>query len=169
MSVLLPYTHQCFVCGAQNAHGLQLRFRYEEQEVRADFTPREHHTGYRGVVHGGVTASALDEVMFWAAAYAKRQFLVSIEMSVRYARKVESGRLYHLVGRLANEQRRICCTTAELRSADGLLCASATGRFFPLKPSEVPLSHEDFFPDPQTLSPAEFFPKTAAGVVDGSC
>jgi uncharacterized protein (TIGR00369 family) len=159
-TILLPYTHQCFVCGAHNSHGLQLRFRFEDGEVRADFTPREHHTGYRGVVHGGIIASALDEVMFWAAAYARRQFLVSVEMSVRYLKKVASAEPYRLSGRLEGEQRRLCLAQAELRAADGTLCASATGKFFPLKPTEVPLSHEDFCHDPLTLSPAEFFPRT---------
>jgi hypothetical protein len=53
--------------------------------------------------------------------------------------------------------RRLCLTEAELRAADGTVCASATGKFFPLKPTEVPLSHEDFCADPTTLSPAEFF------------
>jgi len=155
--ILLPYTHHCFVCGASNPHGLQLRFRWADGAVHADFAPREPHTGYRGVVHGGVIASALDETMFWAVAYLERSFVVSVEMAVRYARRVETGRHYRLVGRLAEKQRRLFLASAELQQTDGVVCASATGKFFPLRTGEVPLRHEDFVADPATMSPAEFF------------
>lgn len=158
-AIHLPYTHHCFVCGADNPHGLQLRFRVEDGEARADFLPKEQHAGYRGVVHGGVIASALDEVMFWAAAYAGREFYVSVGMEVRYAKKVAVGQPYLLVARVTGKQKRICLTEAEVRDAAGAVCASATGRFFPLRPSEVLLSHEDFCADPQTLPVAEFLPK----------
>ena len=50
----LPYTRDCFVCGAHNPHGLHLRFRREGDEVHADFTPQPQHAGFRGIVHGGI-------------------------------------------------------------------------------------------------------------------
>ena len=56
----LPYTRDCFVCGAHNPHGLRLRFRREGDEVRADFTPQPQHAGFRGIVHGGVLATFFD-------------------------------------------------------------------------------------------------------------
>jgi uncharacterized protein (TIGR00369 family) len=156
-SILLPYTHQCFVCGVNNPHGLQLKFHAEDGEIRARFQPKVQHEGYRGVVHGGIVASALDEVMFWAAAYAARRFYVSVEIGVRYLRKVEVGREYLLVGRVTRDQRRVCFTEAELRESGGDVCASATGKFFPMRAGDVPLSHEDFYPDPQAFSSAELF------------
>ena len=154
--IYLPYTHQCFVCGADNPHGLRLRFRFEEGEVRADFVPREAHAGYQGIVHGGVVASALDEVMFWAAAYATRQFHVSVAMQIRWSRKVAVGADYHLAGRLVREQRQFCFTDGELRDQDGRVCAAATGKYYPMRPEDVPLGTADFCPDPQTIPVAEF-------------
>jgi acyl-coenzyme A thioesterase PaaI-like protein len=156
-AILLPYTRGCFVCGADNPHGLRLRFRVENGEICADFHPDMRHEGYRGIIHGGVIASALDETMFWAAAYPNRRFHVSVQLEVRYEKKVEVGRGYLLVARVAESQRRMCSTSAELRSLDGEVCASAKGRFFPMKREDVPLQHEDFFPDPHVLSPVEFF------------
>ena len=158
-AILLPYTRNCFVCGAQNPSGLRLRFRFEDGAVRAEFQPRATLEGYRGVVHGGVIASALDDTMFWAAAYARRQFLVSVEMAVRYQQKVAVDAPYRLVARLVREQRKLCFVEAELRGADDAVCASATGKFFPLAPTAVPLHPEDFVNDPQTLAPAEFWPR----------
>ncbi len=159
-AVYLPYTHDCFVCGASNEHGLQLKFRFEDGEIRAGFQPRPQHAGYKGMIHGGVTASALDEAMFWAAAYATRKFHVSIELTVRYLKKVEVGHHHLLVARLTREQRKFCFTESELRDASGEPCAAATGKYFPMRPEDVPLGAEDFFADPRTLSPLEFFPGT---------
>jgi uncharacterized protein (TIGR00369 family) len=158
-AILLPYTHGCFVCGADNPHGLRLRFRVEDGEVRADFHPDARHEGYRGIIHGGVIASVLDEAMFWAAAYGSRRFHVSVQLELRYQRKVEAGKKYLLVARVVQSQKRLCPATAELRAADGEVCASATGRFFPMRREDVPLQHEDFYPDPHVLSPMEFFAK----------
>jgi acyl-coenzyme A thioesterase PaaI-like protein len=161
MSVLLfPYTRNCFVCGAENPHGLQLRFRWEADAVQSSFQPRAPHEGYPGVVHGGVIASALDETMFWAAAYASREFHVSVEMAVRYQEKVVVGQSYLLLARTVREQRRVCFTEAELRDVTGKVCASATGKFFPLRPQAVPIRHEDFVSDPTTVSVADFWPRS---------
>jgi len=156
-AILLPYTHTCFVCGADNPHGLRLKFRVENGEVRADYRPDARHEGYRGIIHGGIIASALDEAMFWAAAYATRRFHVSIQLDVRYQKKVEVGQTYLLAARITGEQRRICSAVAELRNVHGEVCASASGRFFPMKLREVPLQHEDFFSDPTVLPPSELF------------
>jgi uncharacterized protein (TIGR00369 family) len=158
MSALyLPYTHECFVCGVNNPHGLQLKFRFEHGEIRADFRPKPHHAGYKGMVHGGVTASALDEAMFWAAAYAKKQFHVSVELTVRYQQKIEVSRDYLLVARVSRQLRQVCLTEGELRDAAGERCATATGKYFPMAAEDVPLGAEDFYPDPVTVPPGEFF------------
>lgn len=154
--IQLPYTYGCFVCGAENPAGLRLRFRVEDGEVRSAFTPREPHAGYRGMVHGGVIGAALDEVMFWAAAWPTRAFHVSVDLNIRYARKVEVGAPHNLAARLTRQQRRICFTEAELRDAAGKVCASATGKFFPMPPGEVPLGKEDFYPDASVMPLAEF-------------
>lgn len=156
-SLYLPYTHGCFVCGASNPHGLQLQFRAEANEIRADFHPKAHHAGYKGIVHGGVVAAALDETMFWAASFAKKQFHVSVELSVRYLKKVDVGGHYVVVARLVREQRKFCFTESELCNAGGATFATATGKFFPMRDEDVPLDAADFFPDPKTIKPTEFF------------
>ena len=158
-TIYLPYTRHCFVCGAANPAGLQLRFRVENDEIRSDFQPKSQHTGYKGVVHGGVISSALDETMFWAAAFAPRQFYVSVELNVRYLKLVEAAQPYLLVARVTGAKRKLQLTAAELRDQTGAICATATATFFPMRPAEVRLVADDFCDDPQTLSPLEFFAK----------
>ncbi len=155
--VHLPYTRNCFVCGAENPAGLRLRFRVEEGVIRAEYTPRAEHAGYTGILHGGVVAATLDEIMFWAAAFATRKFHLSVEMNVRWVKKVTVGERYRLSGHLVKSQRVLVHAAGELVNAAGEVCASATGKFYPLRREEVPLEAAEFCFDPAVLAPAAVF------------
>ena len=53
----------CFGCGGANPSGLRLVLRTEDRSVVAEFTPERRHEGWPGIVHGGVIAALLYEVM----------------------------------------------------------------------------------------------------------
>ena len=54
----------CFACGSKNPIGLKLKFSLDDNNVmRTQFTPQKVHQGYKNVVHGGIIALILDEVM----------------------------------------------------------------------------------------------------------
>lgn len=146
----LPYTKNCFVCGAHNPHGLHLRFRLEGDEVRADFTPAAHHAGFRDIVHGGIIATALDEAMFWAAATCTKRFCLAAELNVRFLHKVSPGHRYRIVARLDADRGRLWQSSAELRDAAGQLCARATCKQIPMDADAMRHAAEDFLPDPAT-------------------
>ena len=38
------------------------------------------------------------------------------------------------------------------------MSASASGKYYPMRPADVPLGLEDFYPDPHTVPVAEFLP-----------
>src|SRR5206468_1281424 len=127
MSALqLPYTKNCFVCGAHNPHGLHLRFRREGNEVLTDFVAQPHHAGFRGIVHGGIIATALDEAMFWAAATTTKRFCLAAELTVRFLQKVSVGQKYLIVAQLDADRGRVWRSSAELRDAAGKVCARGT-------------------------------------------
>jgi uncharacterized protein (TIGR00369 family) len=87
----------CFGCGDANAHGLRLAFRQVGgRAVEANVTVPAHFAGPPGVVHGGIQATVLDEVMGKAAYTAfperyERLRFVTAEMSVRYRRPALAG------------------------------------------------------------------------------
>ncbi|MDH3731120.1 MAG: hypothetical protein OES13_08365, partial [Acidimicrobiia bacterium] len=63
------YDH-CFACGQANPIGLGLDgFRVVDDEVVVDWTPRPEYRGFDATLHGGIVATALDEVLAWAAIY----------------------------------------------------------------------------------------------------
>jgi len=69
----LPHTHSCFVCGESNAVGLKLRFTTDGRVVHTRFRLRAEHIGFRGVVHGGILATVLDEIIATGELLANRK------------------------------------------------------------------------------------------------
>jgi len=63
----------CHGCGRLNADGLQLKSRWEGDEVVAEFRPRPSHLSVPGFVYGGLLASLVDcHAMATAAAWSER-------------------------------------------------------------------------------------------------
>ncbi len=153
----LPYTRNCFVCGADNPHGLHLRFRREGEQVVADFVPRAHHAGFRGIVHGGIVATALDEAMFWAAATAKKRFCLAAELSVRFLKKITVGQKLVIAARLLSDRGRLWESGAELRDEAGTVYARATCKQVPMSAAEMKHAAVDFLPDPATAESMKLF------------
>lgn len=149
-AVHLPYTRDCFACGAHNAHGLHLRFRREGDEVQADFTPQPQHAGFRGIVHGGILATVLDEAMFWAAASTTKRFCLAAELNVRFVSKVAVGQKLTVVARLRADRGRLWESSAELRDAEDKVCVHATCKQIPMDPEAMKDAAIDFLPDPAT-------------------
>jgi acyl-coenzyme A thioesterase PaaI-like protein len=52
----------CFGCGRNNRHGLHTRTYWDDfREIGiCRFTPRSHHCGYRGALHGGLILSVIE-------------------------------------------------------------------------------------------------------------
>lgn len=54
----------CFGSGARNPAGLQIGdFSIDGNQVFASFTPLPEHRGFEGVLHGGILATSLDEML----------------------------------------------------------------------------------------------------------
>ena len=133
----LPHTRSCFVCGEANPHGLRLRFQTDGRVVRGEFRPCPEHSGFRDVVHGGIIATVLDEIMVWACAVQTRQFGYCAEMTVRYQRPVHPGRLAIATAELvSNRRNRIFEAKAELCDGAGVTMATASGKYLPIGPAE---------------------------------
>ena len=140
----LPHTHSCFVCGESNKLGLQLRFRTNGQIVETEFTPRVEHVGFQDVVHGGLVATVLDEIMVWACAVQTKKFGYCAEMTVRFQAPLRPGQIAKATAELvANRKGKVLEACAELRDEAGRLLASATGKYLPLKAPDV----DRFFPE----------------------
>lgn len=154
-TILLPYTRNCFVCGADNPQGLRLRFRLNGDVVEAEYTPRTEHIGFRGIIHGGILSTVLDEVMVWAASVPKKRFHFAAELNVRFVKPVMAGRPLLLEGRIAGDRGRLIETAGELRDADGQVFARGSAKYMPVPDAQMAALREDFVVDPRTLPLSE--------------
>ena len=134
----LPRYRKCFVCGAENPCGLQGRFFWEPEEgvVLYPFTPKEHHVGWPGRVHGGIIAAALDEAMGWAVYQAAGVWFYTWELKVRYARSVRPGTPLLVKARYSGSTRAYHEARAELYDQEGVLYARAWGKYVPIPEEE---------------------------------
>jgi len=153
----LPYTHTCFVCGDSNVSGLKLRFRTDGKLVEARFVPRPEHVGFKQTVHGGLIATVLDEIMVWACAVSTRRFAWCAELNVRYLNPLRPGEETLAVAELAaNRRDKIFEAKADLRNSAGVVLASATGKYLPVKEADASEMLADFVGDVSGLfEPAE--------------
>jgi len=57
----------CYGCGALNERGLQIKSRWDGDELVCRWQPAPHLIGHPGVVHGGAIASVVDCHAIWTA------------------------------------------------------------------------------------------------------
>ena len=97
--------------------------------VWAEFTPAREHEGYLGMVHGGISATILDEAMNWAVTN-EGDIAVTARMAVTYRRPLAVGRRVRVTARIDERRSRAIDTRAEIRQVDTEeLLAEAEGRF----------------------------------------
>ncbi len=121
----------CFVCGRDNPRGLQILFeRQDDGNMTATWTPSSTWEGFRGIVHGGVVSSVLDEAMSKSVA-ATGHAALTAELRVRFRRQVTSGSTFFIRGWIVNRNKRMIKTEAALTTADGTEHAHAWATFLP--------------------------------------
>jgi len=127
--VLPAAASQCFACGDDNPIGLHLDdIRREGEEVHATLRPRTDYQGYPGVLHGGISATALDEVMGWSAILLAGIWAATATMEVRYRAQIPVDQALALVaGISAGAGRRRVRAWARLLLPDGRVGVEATG------------------------------------------
>jgi uncharacterized protein (TIGR00369 family) len=129
--------------------GLNLRFETDGQLVRTRFIPRAEHVGFRQIVHGGLIATLLDEIMVWACAVRTKRFSFCAELNVRYLLPVRPQETLLATGQLVSNRRdKLFEAAAELRNPEGVTLVTATGKCLPIKHADVREMAADFVDDP---------------------
>lgn len=117
----------CFGCGSDNPAGLSLELKLEGDQLTAEFIPDRRHEGWPGIVHGGIIAAILYEVMEnWAYLNGITSMMRSMDTKliapVRIGEVIRAvswlnardGRELSVAGHLAVVNRTIAEGTASL-------------------------------------------------------
>lgn len=133
MEEIIKYSG-CFVCGDENPDGLRIRFFQENNEAVAECVADEKFQGYKGIFHGGLISTLLDEIMA-KAVLAEKRFAMTVAINVRFKKAILVGDNLRLTGRVVGRRGRIFDTAGEIRSGNGVLHATATGTFLEISES----------------------------------
>ncbi|MEM7180829.1 MAG: PaaI family thioesterase [Spirochaetota bacterium] len=139
--------HHCFGCGPANIHGLQLKFYTDETSVFTHLQIPERMAGWSRVVHGGITATVLDETMAWTCIYLQSSYILTKSMQVDYIRPIYVGEDLQCVGSIESIEGDKAEVLATIYNGDGKECSRSLGKmklFTPEGIRKLGIFTEDF-------------------------
>ena len=136
----------CFGCSPYNKNGLQLEFYKDEQSVWAEWEPRKEFDGWKGVVHGGIQATLIDETAEWYIFTQLYRSAVTMELNIRYKNPLASDKgKVKIIANLEVMKRNIAIMKIKVFDNSGKLCSEANGKFYVF--SEEDSKNKYNFPD----------------------
>lgn len=123
--VKYPY---CFVCGDRNPTGLQIQFFADDDRALAEYTAGDQFEGYQGLLHGGLMAALLDEVMI-KAVLVKNIIVLTAQMEIRFKKPVATGQKILLEGKITRQSGRLYLTWGRATLTDGTIVAESSGKY----------------------------------------
>jgi uncharacterized protein (TIGR00369 family) len=127
----------CFVCGTDNPGGLNLAPERDGDKVVVRFTPGRTHLGFSRAVHGGITASLLDEVIGVACGLRADGKCATVELNVTYRRPLLEGVTVRAEGWYVRRQGRFVFGAGQIVDPAGKVLATGRGRFIALADEQV--------------------------------
>lgn len=115
---------RCLACGTGNPQGFRLRFHPDDTGVTAETVCRAEWVSWRGLIHGGVLSTLMDEAMGWAVAQDGWTGLTG-RLSVRLLRPVAPGQRLVVHAWVASYRRHVAKACAELLTPGGIRVAGA--------------------------------------------
>lgn len=127
--------NMCFACGKNNEISLGLEFDFVEDNnevVKAQFIPESVHQGYKGIMHGGLISTLLDEAMV-KVAHMNGIEAVTAEINVRYKKPVKIGTDLEIKGILITNRGKLILTESELKDQSGQIYARAEAKLMKIE------------------------------------
>ncbi len=118
----------CFACGKKNPYGLKLAFQRVDSKVVTEFTPSTIHQGYKGIAHGGIISTLLDEAMIHAAV--KEGYCpITAELNIRFKKPLMVGETAVVEAEVIKHNSKLLLTKAKLlKKIDSSIIAEAIGK-----------------------------------------
>lgn len=117
----------CFACGKRNKFGLRLNIEGDRSRVKINFTPKKIHQGYKGVLHGGIMSTLLDEAIAWVALKNDLRVL-TCELNIRLKKLAKIGEPIFVEAKLDDVKRRVVVASAVAKDEEGAILAKAKGK-----------------------------------------
>ncbi len=119
----------CFACGALNPIGLRMEVSYLENKATSRLSLQKEFQGWSDIVHGGVVATILDEIM----AHAVMHYVgnsVTTSLQITYRARLDVGQEIEAAGYVVEKKSRVAVARGEIRGADtDKIIATGESRF----------------------------------------
>jgi len=120
-----------FVHGMRNASGLHLQYHLAGDRVVTTWVAGEEHAGFPGVVHGGLIAAVLDDVM-GRCSVLRHRWVVTGRMETRFRQVAPLGAALRIEGWTTRFTRRVMRAESRMSLEDGTVVAEASGTYLPV-------------------------------------
>ena len=98
-----------------------------DNEVYSEYSVSELYQGYPGIVHGGVVAAMLDEVVARVSMIGDpHHFMMSVKMEVKYRYPVPTETPLQLFGKVVRLRGRLGRAIGEIHLPDGSVAAESS-------------------------------------------
>lgn len=94
--------HLCFGCSPINPKGLGMEFYAMGDAIVSWIVVDEHYCGWQQVVHGGIIAAMLDEIMGRGALYLLKHLVMTKSIALDFFKPVAVGKEIRVEGRVRN-------------------------------------------------------------------
>lgn len=123
---------KCFGCSPTNQYGLHLQFAEDGEGVRCRWEPEARFQSWDGVLHGGITATILDETAGWAAMRRFLRSAMTTRIDVRYLKpvRVDDGCIIVRAHYSEAVNEKIARFRATLENAAGVVCVEADADYY---------------------------------------
>jgi acyl-coenzyme A thioesterase PaaI-like protein len=138
---------RCFACGLHNPFGLHMTFRVENNSVVSELVPKEEHQGFPGVIHGGIVATILDEVLNRTSMLTDAPaWSMTGRLELRYRSPVPYGPRLRARAWLEKQRGRMVQASGVLTLADDeqAVLAEAQGTFMVLTQETLDTLMKDY-------------------------
>ena len=151
MERALPHTTWCYVCGEDNPLGHKIIFKADGEIVRVRHTPEVHRQSYKGIVHGGVLCTILDETMGWAPSLKSNRMFVTGELTIRFLKPFPVGKEMIVEAWPVRVARRLALVEGKIRDEEGAVYVTANGKFLPMSEEESKAVDRELIYAPDTI------------------
>lgn len=117
----------CFGCGENNPIGMKLKFIKDDQGIHTEYTPDKMFQGWPGLLHGGIVATLLDEIMS-NVAYATGKTCITASMELRQRAPIKITETLVVSGWITRQRSKIIETAGKICLKDGTVVAESAAK-----------------------------------------
>lgn len=134
-----PNSRMCLVCGIDNKLGLKASFyELDNNELVAIFKPVNEHQSYPERLHGGISATILDETLGRAISIEEETIWgVTVELNIKYKKPVPLDQELKVVAKVTRNTSRMFEGEGKIILANGDIAVTATGKYIKMSLDKI--------------------------------